>query len=72
MIRTYYLGSLLPKQGFQFLDIEPSDLHTLYTLPMHHGDPFDRMIIAQAIARSWPVVSDGGKFNQYPVNLIVG
>ncbi|GAA4400867.1 type II toxin-antitoxin system VapC family toxin [Nibrella viscosa] len=62
----------LPKQGFQFLDIEPADLRILYTLPMHHGDPFDRLIIAQAIAHSWPVISDDSKFKLYPVKIITG
>jgi PIN domain nuclease of toxin-antitoxin system len=51
----------LPKQGFRLLDIDMQDLRTLYTLPLHHGDPFDRLIIAQAIARSWPIISDDGK-----------
>lgn len=60
----------LPRQGFLFTDIEPADLRVLYSLPMHHGDPFDRLIIAQAIARKWPIVSDDGKFSQYSVELI--
>lgn len=62
----------LPRQGFQLLNIEVDDLRVLYTLPMHHGDPFDRLILAQAIARSWSVVSDDGKFSLYPVELIAG
>lgn len=62
----------IPRQGFQFLDIEPDDLRVLYTLPMHHSDPFDRLIIAQAIARTWPVASDDGKFKLYPIELITG
>lgn len=66
-----FLEELL-RQGFQFLDIQPNDLRTLYTLPMHHGDPFDHLIIAQAIARSWPVVSDDSKFSLYPIELTTG
>ena len=60
----------LPRQGFQFLDIDFQDLRILHALPLLHGDPFDRLIIAQAIARSWPVISDDGKFKLYPVKLI--
>lgn len=62
----------LPKQGFSFLDIEPDDLRVLYTLPLQHGDPFDRLIIAQATVHKWPVVSDDDKFKLYPVELIAG
>ena len=60
----------LPKQGFFFIDIKPEDLRILHSLPMHHGDPFDRLIIAQAMTRTWPIISDDSKFSQYPVELI--
>lgn len=60
----------LPRQGFLFLDIEFQDLHVLHSIPFYHGDPFDRLIIAQAMARSWAVISDDGKFRQYPIKLI--
>jgi PIN domain nuclease of toxin-antitoxin system len=35
--------------GVEFLPIEPAHLITLSTLDFHHKDPFDRIIIAQAI-----------------------
>ena len=34
--------------GFDLLPISPSHCKTLLRLPMHHRDPFDRMLIAQA------------------------
>ena len=37
----------------------------LYTLPVHHRDPFDRMIIAQALTENCPVVSSDEKFYLY-------
>jgi PIN domain nuclease of toxin-antitoxin system len=64
--------SLLAEQNFVFIDIDRADLAVLHMLPFHHSDPFDRLLIAQAIARSWPLVSDDGNFSQYPVNLIRG
>jgi PIN domain nuclease of toxin-antitoxin system len=60
----------LPWQGFHLLDINVDDLRTLYTLPFRHGDPFGRLIIAQALSRRWPVVSDDAKFRQYSSQLI--
>lgn len=37
----------------------------LFDLPLHHTDPFDRQIIAQALAENIPVVTPDVKFNLY-------
>ncbi len=37
----------------------------LFTLPLHHGDPFDRQIIAQAMAEDISIVTADEKFNLY-------
>jgi PIN domain nuclease of toxin-antitoxin system len=37
----------------------------LFQLPRHHVDPFDRQIIAQALAENIPVVTSDRKFSQY-------
>ena len=37
----------------------------LFTLPIHHDDPFDRQIIAQAVAEDIPVVTPDAKFKLY-------
>jgi PIN domain nuclease of toxin-antitoxin system len=37
----------------------------LFDLPMHHADPFDRQIIAQALAQNVPVVTPDESFNLY-------
>lgn len=37
----------------------------LFAVPMHHGDPFDRMIIAQALAEDLPVVTPDPAFALY-------
>ncbi|GAB3567424.1 type II toxin-antitoxin system VapC family toxin [Spirosoma luteolum] len=60
----------LPRQGFQLLDIDLADLRMLHRLPFYHGDPFDRLIIAQAIARNVPIMSDDAKFGRYPIQLV--
>ena len=36
----------LEEKGFEILEFDINDLETLLTLPFHHQDPFDRMIIA--------------------------
>jgi PIN domain nuclease of toxin-antitoxin system len=37
----------------------------LFGLPLHHSDPFDRQIIAQALAEDIPVVTADEKFKLY-------
>ena len=39
---------------------------TLSTLPMHHKDPFDRLLIAQAISENWWLVTADSVFAKYP------
>lgn len=39
-------------------------------LPRHHGDPFDRMLIAQALEESLTLVSGDGAFAPYGVPLL--
>jgi len=59
------------RQALQDLDIRTlpySSEHAfqLFALPLHHGDPFDRQIIAQALSEQIPVVTPDGKFGLYP------
>ena len=42
--------------GFALLDIRAAHGLALNDLPRHHGDPFDRMMIAQARAEGLPLV----------------
>jgi PIN domain nuclease of toxin-antitoxin system len=37
----------------------------LFELPLHHGDPFDRQVIAQALSEKIPVVTPDEKFRLY-------
>ena len=54
----------------QLLDIELEHLRVNSTLPFHHRDPFDRLIIAQSIVEEIPIVSVDSAFNKYSVNSI--
>jgi PIN domain nuclease of toxin-antitoxin system len=67
-------GVLIPQQlrvsGIEILNIEISHLAVLTTLPFHHRDPFDRLIIAQALVEQCPVVSVDPAFDAYPVERL--
>jgi PIN domain nuclease of toxin-antitoxin system len=52
------------------LSIVPKHLAALADLPFHHRDPFDRLIIAQAMIEGIPIVSHDGDFPQYPVQIV--
>ena len=43
---------------------------TLGNLPLHHRDPFDRLLIAQAIYEGFTLVTADALFNTYPVTLL--
>jgi PIN domain nuclease of toxin-antitoxin system len=42
----------------------------LTTLPRHHGDPFDRLMVAQAIVEKVPIISSDVAFDAYPVTRL--
>lgn len=54
-------------QGFERLDIRPEHLEALVRLPMHHRDPFDHLLIAQAIAEGLTLLSEDQHVSAYPV-----
>ncbi len=54
---------------FQVLPIEHVHLSVLNALPHHHRDPFDRMIISQAIAEDLVVIGADAAFKSYEVDL---
>ncbi len=56
--------------GFRILPIEPRHTAGLIGLPLHHRDPFDRLLIAQAVVEDIPIVSADAAFDPYPVRRI--
>lgn len=65
-----YLRAQLSKTAITVLPILLSHVLELEQLPSHHRDPFDRIILAQAIAEKLPVVSADAKFRSYPVEIL--
>lgn len=56
---------------FDKLPIAFSHAERLATLPGHHGDPFDRMLIAQAMCERLTLVSHDRRLELYGVDLIL-
>jgi PIN domain nuclease of toxin-antitoxin system len=61
----------MKRQRFQLLDIRPSHIDRLAELPMHHRDPFDRMLIAQALAEGMTIVSGDDALRLYGVSKVI-
>jgi PIN domain nuclease of toxin-antitoxin system len=55
---------------FTVLPIEVRHTAVVATLPMHHRDPFDRLLIAQALAENIPLVSNEALFDAYGVRRL--
>jgi PIN domain nuclease of toxin-antitoxin system len=64
------IEGILRRQGIAILSIQTPHLVRLLDLPLHHRDPFDRLIIAQALTEQMTVLSDDGEFGAYPVVLL--
>jgi PIN domain nuclease of toxin-antitoxin system len=53
--------------GFKILPIETTHTSLLVSMPLHHKDPFDRLIISQALGERIPVISVDAAFDAYGV-----
>ncbi len=64
---------IIEQQQVNRIQILPINLaHTLYleNLPPHHKDPFDRLLISQAIVENMTLLSADANFANYQVNLL--
>lgn len=61
---------LIDQSGISLLPITPTHVLTSSTLPFLHRDPFDRLIIAQAMSEGFTLMSKDQVFKEYPINLI--
>jgi PIN domain nuclease of toxin-antitoxin system len=65
-----YVLSKLAENRIECLPITIDHLLALERLPMHHRDPFDRILIAQSLEEKIPIVTSDPWFARYPVEVI--
>ena len=58
------------RSGFEMLDFSAKDALLLKDLPFHHRDPFDRMLIAQAISRKLIIATQDSIIDQYDCQIL--
>jgi PIN domain nuclease of toxin-antitoxin system len=60
----------VPEAGYEVLPIRISHLNVYRTLPMHHRDPFDRMLVAQARAEALTLITRDPEIASYDVDIL--
>ena len=60
----------LATNQFRILPIEPRHTAVLTSLPFHHRDPFDRLLVAQAMVENIPLISNDMALDAYPVQRL--
>ena len=56
--------------GIELLGITTEHIAIVANLPLHHRDPFDRLIISQAMVEQIPVVGTDKVFDLYPIQRL--
>ncbi|MDB5985910.1 MAG: PilT protein domain protein [Nevskia sp.] len=60
----------IAEAGFQILPTSPGLFWRAGHLPRHHGDPFDRLIIAQALDMALAVMTSDAIFPSYGIKVV--
>jgi len=63
------VGGRLEQTGFKLLPIETRHAEAVRHLPHHHRDPFDRMLIAQAMAENLQLLTVDRNFAAYEIAI---
>jgi PIN domain nuclease of toxin-antitoxin system len=63
------LPDRISEEGFAWLDVSARHAWHVAGLPAHHRDPFDRLLIAQALVEGLPIVTADARFDAYGVEV---
>ena len=64
------LVAVVEASGLLWVPVEPAEAYEAGRLPIHHRDPFDRLLVAQATLRSATLVSGDEVFDSYGVSRL--
>jgi len=70
LVINYDPVAIAKESGFELLDFTAEDSLALKDLPFHHRDPFDRMLVSQALNRKYALMTNDSKITQYNCRLI--
>ena len=60
----------MARNDIRLLDVRVSHITGVLTLPFHHRDPFDRMLVSQALVEGVPVIGADQVFDSYGVQRL--
>ena len=64
------ISQQLSLNGFELLNIDIEHAAMVATLPFHHRDPFDRLLIAQAVVEKMSVIGIDAVFDAYHITRL--
>ena len=67
---TRLFADLVSEQGVELVSVNHDHCVRLGELPLHHRDPFDRMLVVQALEADVPLLSADSKLEPYDVEVI--
>ena len=59
------LKNFLDEKGIKIIEFDIDDLEKLQSLPFHHQDPFDRLIVSQAMTKSLEIITNDKQVEIY-------
>ncbi len=65
-----YIAAWIKEYSIELLPIEARHAVLTATMKSHHGDPFDRILVAQAIQENLTLVSGDRFMSEYPVKIV--
>jgi PIN domain nuclease of toxin-antitoxin system len=65
-----YVPRRMASQGLRPLAVSHQHALAVFALPLHHRDPFDRLLIAQAQVEGMTLITADRMFDRYPVQLL--
>ena len=65
-----HVPRFMAKQSLRPLSVNHSHAAKVYDLPAHHADPFDRMLIAQALIEDMVILTSDRSFRKYAAKLL--
>ena len=60
----------IQNNGIEIINIEAQHALKVADLPLHHRDPFDRLIIAQSLTMGYTILSKDNKFDLYSIDRL--
>ncbi|MEO1217902.1 MAG: type II toxin-antitoxin system VapC family toxin [Bacteroidota bacterium] len=65
-----HILSHIQNNGIEIINIEAQHALKVADLPLHHRDPFDRLIIAQSLTMGYTILSKDNKFDLYSIDRL--